>query len=129
MEIPADSIVPEMDSIVQAWNEYGALLKGEGKLNLYNTLSKHSIRIISDNIIELDLDNKLQEADVHKQKTEILGWLKNKLNIPNLDLLTKVLAATIEEKPIYTPDVYKRLVEKNPSLAKMKEIFGLKTDV
>lgn len=122
---------PENEAIFIAWNEYCLLLKNEGKLNLYNTLSKHPIRITTDNSIELDLDNKLQEADIQKQKPEILGWLKTKLNIEELDLIPIVLAKAIEEKQIiYTSqDVYKIMVEKNPNLAKMKELFGLKTDI
>jgi DNA polymerase-3 subunit gamma/tau len=122
---------PENEAVLIAWNEYCLLLKNEGKLNLYNTLSKHPIRIANTNTIELDLDNKLQEADIQKQKPEILGWLKTKLNIEELDLIPIVLAKAIEEKQIiYTSqDVYKIMVEKNPNLAKMKELFGLKTDI
>ncbi len=94
-------------------------------LDLYSTLSAHDPILKENFLIELSVYNSTQESDINAKKTELLGYLRKKLNntLVNLDL---VIEKSKPKKGFQTDkDKYRKLVEKNPNVDILRKKFGL----
>ena len=112
-----------------AWTNYATKTNLEGKHNLSSILKEKTPVIIKEHMLTLTLNNKVQEEVFLDQKSDILCFLKK--NLANDYIELKVTVDTIKPQEIkaYTPeDQFKKMVEKNPTLLKMKDQFGLELD-
>src|SRR5690554_2390896 len=113
-----------------AWDEYAALMKEEDKQSYYSTLTKHKPVMREKFKIELLVDNHIQKSDLDDDKGRLLGHLREKLNNWHIQL-----EGVIDEEEstdgdsLYDPyKKYEAMIEKNPTLAKMKHLFDLDVD-
>ncbi len=114
----------------KAWDEYAAQIKEEDKQSYYATLTKHKPVMRDKFQIELLVDNHVQKSDLDADKVRILEFLREKLNNWKVQL-----EGVIDEEEgtdgdsLYEPQKkYEAMVEKNPTLAKMKRLFDLEVD-
>ncbi|MFH1320198.1 MAG: DNA polymerase III subunit gamma/tau [Bacteroidota bacterium] len=136
----------------KAWAEYAQKVQQKGKHSLFSTLTKRKpvlSRQVPEtpgmtesgaspentgkfsgktNLIELTIDNRVQEDEVHAEKIELLQFLREKLGIQNIQILT-VINKDQGEKKLYTPhDKFRRMAEKNPAILKLKQQLNLDID-
>ena len=113
-----------------AWDEYSAQIKEEDKQSYYSTLTKHKPVMREKFQIELLVDNHIQKSDLDADKGRILEHLREKLNNWHIQL-----EGVVDEEEsndgdsLYDPyKKYEAMIEKNPTLAKMKQLFDLDVD-
>ena len=120
---PADEFTTEQ--FKSLWDSY--IKSVEHDKNFYATLTKHKLEI-NGNVITLPVDNKVQADLIKDRKTELLGILREKLNNYQIQLETKVMEVTSNDKPYTSHDKYDKMVEKNPALKKLKDQLSLEID-
>jgi DNA polymerase-3 subunit gamma/tau len=109
------------------WAECLLIIK-ENSPSLYVTLSRNKA-VLNGKNIDLKLDNKLQEDHLKSRKQEILDFIRIKTGIPFLQIETEVCINEIVNDMAYTDkEKFKKMVEKNPDLQKLKEELNLEIE-
>ncbi|MBK7384969.1 MAG: DNA polymerase III subunit gamma/tau [Flavobacteriales bacterium] len=110
--------------LVRVWNEYALAKKREGKNSLHATLSAMEPVITGPSAISFAIVNDVQEKYMREEKPVLLGYLRNQLADPALQL--EVIKEEIVVKPRYTKqDRFNLMAEKNPALLKLRAEFDL----
>jgi DNA polymerase-3 subunit gamma/tau len=110
--------------MLEQWLKYAQRIEDKG----YRIVA--SLLTINDPILEgttiiHELPNESSKIDFEKEKPELLGYLRGKLHNHDITIDVKV-NETLVLKKSYTPqDKYNRLVELNPNLELMRNLFGL----
>ena len=110
--------------MLEQWLKYAQRIEDKG----YRIVA--SLLTINDPILEgitiiHELPNESSKIDFEKEKPELLGYLRGKLHNHDITIDVKV-NETLVLKKNYTPqDKYNRLVELNPNLELMRNMFGL----
>ncbi|MBM3401055.1 MAG: DNA polymerase III subunit gamma/tau [Bacteroidetes bacterium] len=116
------------DTLLTFWTSYAAKMKAEGKINIFTIMTSNPPRLLSNYLIELDIENKLQEDLLNVEKVGLLNYLRTELNNYSVDLQTKLLEQ-IQKKRLYTSqEKYQYMLEKNPKLDDFKKRFNLDLD-
>jgi DNA polymerase-3 subunit gamma/tau len=110
-----------------AWNEYISSLKN-GLPHLYNSLLHSLPELKNDFNIEITIENKLLEDEIFQKKTEMLGFLRQRLDNFKLDLTAKVAEKSKGSRPYTDKDKFDKMAAKNPSLLKLKEELDLEIE-
>lgn len=84
-----------------------------------NPILKNNFRV------ELSIYNTAQKADIDKRKPELLGYLRKQLNNTLLDLDLIIDKSNVPKGFFTEKDKYKKLLEKNPTVDKLRKKFGL----
>ena len=116
---------PDLMSI---WNSFALFLKQKNKINLYSTLTAHQPVQTDDKTISFTVLNEVQADDINTIKTDLLIFLRKELRKPMLQVIIEVNKTEAERKPYTGEEKYKRLAEKNPTLNKLRQHFGLEID-
>src|SRR5690554_1570494 len=113
-----------------AWDEYAARIKEEDKQSYYATLTKNKPVMREKFLIELLVDNNIQKSDLDADKGRLLEYLREKLNNWHIQLEGVVDEDDVADgDSLYDPyKKYEAMIEKNPTLAKMKQLFDLDVD-
>ena len=113
-----------------AWDEYAARIKAEDKQSYYATLTKHKAVMREKFKIELLVDNHVQQSDLENDKVRFLEFLREKLQ--NWKIQLEAVIDEVERDDgdsLYDPHKkYEAMVEKNPTLEKMRKLFDLDVD-
>lgn len=109
-----------------AWEEYATRINAAGRKQLFSTLNKRKPALKEDLTIEVLVDNKVQADEITAERTELLGFLKNKLQNKQLNIVAVVLEAKDVSEEAYTPrDKFKKMTERNPALEELRRQFDL----
>jgi DNA polymerase-3 subunit gamma/tau len=109
------------------WAECLLIIK-ENSPSLYVTLSRNKA-VLNGKNIDLKLDNKLQEDHLKSRKQEILDFIRIKTGIPFLQIETEVCINEMVNDMAYTDkEKFKKMVEKNPDLQKLKDELNLEIE-
>lgn len=121
-ELPQDSFTgPE---VIDLWNEYKALLESKGSMNLASCMSLDT-PVVEGTMIMLRFPNQSMKEDLEANKGQILNYIRQKLNNHLIDIEISV-DESVQKKYVYTDqDKYVTLVEKNPAVALLQELFDL----
>lgn len=98
--------------------------------NLHATLTQSKPRLVDEakSIVLFTIHSQLQQKEITDHKTELLGYLRNQLGNPKISIQTEMAESFQDDTP-YTPlEKYKKMVEKNPELVKLKEKLSLEID-
>ena len=115
------------ETIEKAWDEYTASIAETSKL-LFVTLTKNK-PVLKDNILEITIDNKIQEEEIRIRKPEILDFLRKNVRNTNIQLEVVINQTLDKEGKIYTDsDKFKKMVEINPELQKLKDELNLEIE-
>ena len=114
--------------MLDVWKQIIFMVKEKGKLNLGIALSAHA-PILKDNFeIELPLSNSSQDELIDEEKYMLLDFLKNSLNNDHIKLKTKVVEGEYNDTPYTNKDKFKKMLEKNKHLEKLRIELGLDPD-
>ena len=130
-EEPAEdlSALPQEDftavQLENFWHEYLRQIKEAGRKRIYSSLSNKELHLKDDYTVVLELDNDIQVDFFNEEKTEILSYLRQKLNNYRIKFETRKAASTKTLEP-YTPqEKYEYLVRKNPLLKTFRDRLDL----
>lgn len=118
----------EVSSLETAWNHFADEMKKKNKINLSCTLMSRKPEYEDENTIVFYVLNSVQEDEINVVKTDLLTHLRASLKNGALQLRIVVNETKSERKPYTGEEKYQRLVEKNPTLNKLKQRFGLEID-
>jgi DNA polymerase III subunit gamma/tau len=117
------------ESLKTIWKQFSEIKKAEKDMNFAMTLSKHEPRLVSDTLINYELDNEAQLELMKDHKKELLDFLR--INLKNRDIAIDFVMAD-ENKAnsrLYSPsDKFKFLAEKNPVLLELQRRLDLNLD-
>ena len=110
--------------MMEQWLKYAQRMEDKG----YRIIA--SLLTINDPILEgttiiHELPNESSKIDFEKERPELLGYLRGKLHNHDITINVKVNETLVLKKSYTAQDKYNRLVELNPNLALMRDMFGL----
>ena len=113
--------------MLEQWLKYAQRMEDKG----YRIIA--SLLTINDPILEgttiiHELPNESSKIDFEKERPDLLGYLRGKLHNHNITIEVKVNETLILKKSYTTQDKYNRLVELNPNLELMRNLFGLEVN-
>lgn len=114
----------------KAWDEYAAMVKEEDRQSYYATLTKHKPVMREKFQIDFLVDNHVQKSDIDEDKVRLLEFLREKLNNWKIKLESSIDDSDSDEgESLYNPiKKYEAMIDKNPTLAKMRQLFDLDVD-
>lgn len=103
------------------WFEYKKKMETEGKLSLASIFEETPL--INGNLIELTMENKALDEEFNANRTEVLDFLRKKLNNYNINITTTINKDT-QTKKAYTPqEKFMKMSEKNPHLIDLAKLL------
>jgi len=110
--------------MLEQWLKYAQRMEDKGYRIVASLLTINDPKLEGTTIVH-ELPNESSKIDFEKEKPELLGYLRGKLHNHDITIHVKVNEALVVKKAFTNQDKYNRLVELNPNLALMKEMFGL----
>jgi DNA polymerase-3 subunit gamma/tau len=121
-ELPQDPFTTEQ--VIDLWNAYKAQLIKDGSNNLASCMNI-AIPIIEETTIKLRFPNQSMKEELENSKGQILNYIRQHVNNHLVDLEIAV-DLSVQKKYVYTDqDKYVTMVEKNPAVALLQELFDL----
>lgn len=123
-EAPATPLTDE--AITKAWEEYIAKHK-EKKMALCSILAQASPKKSDTNAstIEITLGNSVQQTAIDEDKTNLMDFLRAKLNHPPLQLNITISKAEAQKKPYTMEEKFQHMKGKNPEVQNLQNELGL----
>ncbi len=116
------------DTFLKVWTAYANKSKQYGKINLFTIMTSTQPTLLEAFKVELVLESKLQETQLHAEKIDLLNFIRIELQNYGIELETRI-AEQSTKKILYTSsDKYKHMAEKNPTLEDFKKLFNLDLD-
>lgn len=118
------------DQLMTAWKEFALIMDDKGNTNLSKALLRRNPELKDDVVVHFTLDNKPLHDELKELRTDLLTHLKEKLNNSFIQLETIIAESTITTDIAYTAkEKFIKMTEKNPSLDKLRQQFGLELDL
>jgi len=114
--------------MLQIWKDLIFVIKEKGKSNLGITLGVHPPKLLANYLIELPLSNSAQDEIITEEKYIILEFLRNKLENDKIEISTKIIEGEKSNIPYTNKDKFKKMLEENPNLEKLRIKLGLDPD-
>ena len=103
------------ENLNSCWQKFASEKQNDGKHNLLSILRDKKAILGDDYNICVSLDNKVQEEVLNEERSNILGYLKSKLENDKITLKIDIKPIKEEEIKAYTPeDKFKKMAKKNP---------------
>lgn len=111
-----------------AWQEFANSMKGIN-MSLHSTLSKQPHEIDHKGKIQLFLANGVQEMEVTNIRSELIGFINQRMGIKGFSLNTIVLKHDeIKKVFLSQKEKFEAMVQKNPALQELRKKFNLNID-
>ncbi len=118
------------DQLMTAWKEFAAIMDDKGNTNLSKALLRRNPELKDDVVVHFTLDNKPLFDELKELRSDLLRHLKEKLNNSFIQLETTIAESTVTTDIAYTAkEKFLKMTEKNPSLDKLRQQFGLELDL
>jgi len=110
--------------VINLWNAYKAQLIANGSNNLASCMNI-DIPVLEGTTIKLRFPNQSMKEELENSKGQILNYIRQHVNNHLIDLEIAV-DLSVQKKYAYTDqDKYVTMVEKNPAIALLQELFDL----
>ncbi len=110
------------------WKEYANKVKEEGKEILFSIIT-NSPELQENNKIYITLQNSALLDEFNANKSELLSYLKETLNNTNLEIISSVKSIDVKGKLYTAKDKFEKMSELNPTILKLKDLFGLEIEM
>ena len=116
----------DAEGVVNAWSDFVQKLRDDDQLALVATMSAHQ-PTLAGHKVSFVVNNPLQREQMDGLRTEVLVHLKTALQNAQLELSLAMREQPMEEKKAFLSDKdrYELMVEKNPSLEKLRKALDL----
>ena len=115
------------EQLTTHWNEFAAKLKQEGKQNELVAFEREVV-LGDDYGITVKLENEVLQDMLLSLKTEVLEFLRKKLNNNILYLNPVIAEGEPKARPITAKEKYNILIEKYPVVDELRKKLGLDLD-
>jgi len=115
------------DELETVWNKYAESISKEFP-NFFSILAQQKPILKEDYLIELAISNRVQEEEINSKKTNLLGFIREKLNNYKIQMQTVITESKGEAIPYSPIDKYKRMAKKNPDIKKLKDKLNLEIE-
>ena len=114
------------EGVKNAWNEFVDKLRKQDRIALTATMSLGDPELDGNRIVYA-VNNPLQREQMDALRTEVLIHLKTALRNANMELHVEMKEQTMDEKKAFLSDKdrYELMVEKNPSLDRLRKALDL----
>lgn len=112
--------------MLEQWLKYAQRMEDKGYRIVASLLTINDPILKGTTIIH-ELPNESSKLDFEKDK-ELIGYLRGKLHNHDITIEVKVNETLVLKKNYTTQDKYNRLVELNPNLELMRNLFGLEVN-
>ena len=113
--------------MLEQWLKYAQRMEDKGYRIVASLLTINDPVLEGTTIIH-ELPNESSKIDFEKERPELLGYLRGKLHNHDITIEVKVNETLVLKKSYTTQDKYNRLVELNPNLELMRNLFGLEVN-
>jgi DNA polymerase-3 subunit gamma/tau len=108
----------------QVWSEYAEQRKNQvGEYHILNQTFT-----LKNNVITLLLNNPIEDPLLQGMKSDLVGYLREKLNNSTLQVEGEMQQNNTKRKAYTNKEKFDYLVEKNPLLKELQERLGLDPD-
>ncbi len=113
------------EQIQKNWIRYARSIEEENP-RLYSMMYNQKPELRNGTQVVLKIKNQTQESEISKERQAIFRFLRNELRNSSLELVVEMEADDVHTDIAYTAaDKFKKMVDKNPELLKLKQQFGL----
>ena len=112
--------------MLEQWVKYAQRLNDKGQHIVASLLTINNPTLDKTTIIH-ELPNESSKIDFEKDK-ELLSYLRARLHNHDITINVKVNETLVLKKSYTAQDKYNRLVELNPNLEMMRNLFGLEVN-
>ena len=110
--------------MLEQWLKYAQRMEDKG-FRIIASLLTINDPILNGTTIVHEMPNESSKIDFEKERPELLGYLRGKLHNHDITIEVKVNETLVAKKAFTAQDKYNRLVELNPNLELMRNLFGL----
>lgn len=111
------------EELITVWREYTESLIEEKLLK--NTMSSYLPKMKSDTLFEVEVNSELNKQYLTDHGQSILTFLREKLKNDNVSMTISIAKGNAIKKPVTPHEIFNEMAEKNPSLQKLSDEFGL----
>jgi len=115
------------DDLIIYWDEFAETLKKDSP-HLYSTLKSSRPVILDEWNIGFTVDNKVLDDELTLRKTEMLEFLRTRLNNFRIQLKTTIAEVQKNLKPYTDKEKYEMMAGKNPELRTLREELDLEIE-
>jgi DNA polymerase III subunit gamma/tau len=105
-----------IQTLEKFWNDYALEVNNSGKKSLYIALSTKKPQLIDKYTILLTVENEVQREAVKNELTDLVLFLRNKLNNFKINIQVEVAKGDSSKKYYTSKEKYLKMAEKNPHL-------------
>ncbi len=113
--------------LIVYWDEFADKLKQDSP-HLYSTLKNSRPTLQDDWSIRFALDNKVLDDELTARKTEMMEFLRVRLNNYKIQLQTSIADIQKNLKPYTDKEKFEMMLQKNPALRTLKEELDLEIE-
>jgi DNA polymerase-3 subunit gamma/tau len=118
-----------VENLVDFWKLFAKKMDDDGRTNLSKALLRRNPELKNQTTINFKLDNKVIDDELKELRSDLLSFLKEKLQNSFLTLQTEILeAAIVNDTPYTAREKFLKMAEKNPALEKLRQQFDLELD-
>lgn len=114
--------------MLEQWLKYAQRMEDKGFRIIASLLTINDPILKGTTTIVHEMPNESSKIDFEKERPELLGYLRGKLHNHDITIEVKVNETLVAKKAFTAQDKYNRLVELNPNLELMRNLFGLDID-
>ena len=109
--------------LVNAWKNYARQLEEEKLLK--NTMSLYIPKMLSETVFEVEVNTELNKQYLTDHANSILSFLREKLDNGDITMTIRIAEGNAIKKALTSHEIFEEMVQKNPSLQKLSDEFGL----
>lgn len=119
---PGNNLFTE-EELRAVWNEYMQNLKKEKLLK--NTMSLYLPKMVGDVLFEVEVNSEINKQYLTDNSNAILTYLREKLQNGDITMTIKIAEGNAIKKALTSREIFDEMAQKNPSLHKLSDEFGL----
>ncbi len=121
-DLPNDSV--SIIDFLEAWKELAKTYMDQSQ-SLFTAMTIHEPTLSHSGMIKVSIDNAIQENLINERKTELLGFLRKKLNNYALQLETSIVENSQQQIAYLPKEKLERMIERNPDVEKLQKDLDL----
>jgi DNA polymerase III subunit gamma/tau len=122
-----DKLPLTLDNAVHFWQEFVEKRRME-RNSATEEVTLNRDFILENQVIKIALDNDLQKETLTALRSELIWFLRERLDAPTLSLDFRVAPQEVKRMPYTAHEKFTFLVAKNPHLQELKDTLGLDTE-
>jgi DNA polymerase-3 subunit gamma/tau len=112
------------EELIAAWNEFAGKIRPEFP-HLASTLKLRAPVVTEDFVITFGIENRVLEEELNQRRSDLLDFLRKRLENDRITLITQVLGNHTVSKPYTDKEKFDQMAAKNPVLHKLREQLDL----